>query len=310
MKQKLISTMIAAIAASSMASVAAADDATVYGKLNVSLNNVDYDGGDDEWKLSSNASRIGLKGSFDINEGLKAIYKMEYEVAVDDGNADDDEFKQRNIYGGFQGNFGTVIAGHHDTPTKLIQDKVDRFNDLENGDIKNIFAGENRESNIIMYSTPSMNGLSATIALMPGEDTGTNDGLADSTSIAITYKKDELYLALANDSEVNGTDVTRFVAEYTINDFNLGFMLQDAETIASSADHSGYLFSGDYKLNENIVLKAQYGSNEIEDQDVSQFAIGADYKLNSNAKFFAYISNIDYDGQDNKALGMGYEIKF
>ncbi len=311
MKQKFIPAAIAIITASSLSSIAIADGPSFYGKANVSLNNVDYDGGDDQWELNSNASRVGVKGSYQVSEGLTAIYKLEYEVAVDDG---EDVFKQRNIYGGFQGSFGTVIAGNHDTPTKIAQSNVDRFNDQENGDIKNVFKGETRASNIIMYSSPEVNGLSATVAIIPGEETGVNDGLADGTSIAITYKKDELYLALTNDSEVEGVDVTRFVASYVYEAFNFGFMLQEAEIISSGDEGSGYLFSGEYKLDDNIVLKAQFSNNDIDSGDKSQIAFGADYKLNSNAKFFAYLSAIDTDTttgtQDDTAFGAGYEIKF
>ena len=38
------------------------------------------------------------------------------------------------------------------------------------GDIKNVIQGENRAKNIIMYTTPKMNGLSATVAFVPNGD--------------------------------------------------------------------------------------------------------------------------------------------
>ena len=139
MKQKILS--LAIIAASLNATTVLAGDPKVYGKANLSLNLTD-DEGTDTTKLNSNASRFGIKGSFDASDSIKAIYKFEYETFIDDGDDgkedSNSEFKQRNIYAGFQGGFGTIIAGNHDTPTKLAQGKIDRFNDLVLGDIKNV----------------------------------------------------------------------------------------------------------------------------------------------------------------------------
>ncbi len=79
MKIKQLSTAIAAAIA--LSSSAYADDLTVYGKVNISLNKVDYDSSnEDKWDLTSNASRVGVKGSVEISENLKAIYKAEYQL--------------------------------------------------------------------------------------------------------------------------------------------------------------------------------------------------------------------------------------
>ncbi|MDG1773562.1 MAG: porin [Oceanicoccus sp.] len=319
MNYKLLPAAIAA--ASVMASSAYAGDITVYGKVNVSLNTVDYEtNGDDQWELSSNASRVGVKGSIAINDNLKAIYKAEYQISVD---GDDDEFSQRNIYGGFQGNWGTLLAGKHDTPTKMAQGKVDRFNDLDNGDIKNIFAGENRVNNIIMYKTPNMNGFSVTAAVIPGEGSDGDDGVADGTSIALSYKNETFSVALANDSDVGKdgerADITRLVAEIKVGDGKIGALIQDGESSDSNDDieQDGYLISGEYPVG-SYVFKAQYGTSDTEelgvDLEATQIALGVDYKLNKSSKLFGYYSNIEYDeagaAAEDDIVGIGYEIKF
>ncbi len=160
MKHTTLPWALSVMAACSPAALAQAP--TFYGKINASLQAIEEErlGAEtqDNWELRSNTSRLGIKGSLPISDSLKAIYKLEYEVFVDDGQdgSSGDEFKQRNIYGGLQGNFGTVIAGKHDTPAKLTQGKVDRFNHLYAADIKYIMAGEQRESNIVIYSSPKL----------------------------------------------------------------------------------------------------------------------------------------------------------
>jgi predicted porin len=232
MKKLLLSAAIASTMASTMGFAsygfaAGPIDGTLYGKVNVSLVNAD-DGSNDEWKLNSNASRLGVKGESEIAEGLSLIYKAEFEMFVDDGNKDSSKtrcadvldqdgaktgnevcitdsnkntFSQRNIMAGIKGSFGTVWVGKHDTPTKLAQSKIDLFNDLE-GDIKNTFEGENRVSNIVAYSSPEVNGFSSTVAMIPGEDAeNDNGGLADGVSYSVSYQQDDLYLALAGDQD-------------------------------------------------------------------------------------------------------------
>ena len=86
MNKLLLSAAVAtAMGFASQAYAAGPVDGTVYGKVNVSLVN-DDNGASDEWKLNSNASRLGVKGKSAINEGLTFVYKAEFEVYVDDGD--------------------------------------------------------------------------------------------------------------------------------------------------------------------------------------------------------------------------------
>ncbi|MFA7554418.1 MAG: porin [Spongiibacteraceae bacterium] len=331
--------LAAAITATTFSTVAAAADVTVYGKANVTLNQYDIEQlgatTQDNWKMESNASRLGVKGSIPVNDSLKVIYKMEYETYIDDGDKSGNTFSQRNIYGGLQGNFGTVIAGKNDTPTKLAQGKVDKFNDLPLADIKNVFVGENRASNIIMYTTPTMSGFSVTAAIMPGEDNGTgsddDDGLADYISAAVTYTQDNIYIALASDSDVSGNDVVRLVGEYSFSDFKIGLMYQNAEEADTAMgldddgdyeEQTGYLLSGAWSINSNWAVKAQYAFAENtridngDDDETTSMSVGADYKLNKQSKVFAYYSNVtteqsgSTDLYDGSTFAVGYELKF
>src|SRR5690606_5068147 len=243
MKRKLLPLLIAGASAVSASTVFAAGP-TVYGKINLTVHKNDFQsvaGGQavdniDNWSMESNASRLGVKGDFDISTQLKAIYKLEYEIATDDGvTGNGREFSARNIYGGLQGGWGTLIAGRNDTPLKLAQGDVDRFNDLPVADIQNIMVGENRADNMIMYSTPDFSGFGFTLGLVQGEDDGVtagqdNDSLTDSISAAATYTSKSLYLALAADSNVNkSTDALRLVAEYSFGPAKIGGIYQTAE---------------------------------------------------------------------------------
>ena len=138
----------------------------IYGKLNLSI---DYDGGNGastNSELISNASRVGMKGDFEINDKLTGIYQLEYQVDV--ANNSSSTFKTRNSFLGITGNFGTIRVGTYDTPLKRAGLKADLFNDLR-GDIKNITAGENRNSSFLGYESPELTkGLSLHLGVSKG----------------------------------------------------------------------------------------------------------------------------------------------
>ena len=293
----------------------------VYGKANLSL--VDQDSGNTSgWNLNSNASRLGIKGESKISEELAVVYQVEYEVCIDSGDCKGQTFKQRNTFLGLKGNFGMVSAGKHDTPTKLAAKKVDLFNDLE-GDIKNAFEGENRVSNVVAYTSPKMNGFSATLAMIPaeGEDVdqdGQDDtGLKDGLSYSINYTKDNLYLAIAGDQDIDEQDLVRMIAQYQIDGLKLGFLYQQNQDNLGAKDESGYFFSAAYSLNPDITLKAQYGEieDDIDGDKEQTLSLGADYKLSKNTKtFIFYTDNTDSEvglSEDAfTAFGIGMEHKF
>ncbi len=323
MKKVLLSAAVASTL--SLASYGFADgpiDGTIYGKVNVSVVNAD-NGSTDQWKLNSNASRLGVKGKTEIADGLYAVYKAEFEIAVDDGDTKGQTFNQRNIMAGIRGGFGTVWAGKHDSPTKLAQNKIDLFNDLE-GDIKNTFEGENRVSNIVAYTSPNINGFATTVAMIPGEgadvdgDGNDDTGLTDGVSYSVSYTKDNLYIAVAGDQDVDSQDLMRIVAQYKIDALKLGVMYQQNEDNLGTKDESGFFVSAAYKLDSKTTLKAQYGSieNDVNGDDEDTLSLGADYKLAKGTKLYVFYTDNDdafvdeSKEKDVTAYGLGMEHKF
>jgi predicted porin len=321
MKRKVLPLVISSIAAFSATQAMA--EATVYGKANVSFQHTETEEGSADavsaTELHSNASRIGIKGSEALSDSLKAVYKFEYETYIDDGEKSGNTFSQRNIYVGVQGDFGTIAGGMHDTPFKLAQGKVDQFNDLSLGDIKNVLSGETRAPNVVWYATPKMGNVSAVVALVPNEDENDNTSL----SAMANYKQDGLYAAIALDQKVPhknldgvASDAIRLVGQYTMGDFGVGAIYQTAEQTDGDLEESGLILSGFYNI-DKIKLKAQYGMSEQENatdttEETTQLVIGADYKLSKSTKAFAYYANVDLDKADESTntLGVGLEVKF
>ena len=323
MKKSLLALLIA-----SVIPAAAFADVVVYGKANVSVQNAD-EAEESKLELVSNASRIGVKGSEEINSGLKAIYQFEYQTEVDDGagGSSNQTFTQRNIYVGLQGSGGTIIGGHFDTPVKTAQEKVDLFNDLE-GDINYLVDGETRSKNIVQYTTPASWGAFAiNIAGVAAENNAADDGV----SASVTYTTPAFYVALAAEQDVSAQtmDILRLVGRYTVGPVQLGALFEQSSVSASVAgtavdlDSDAWLLSAKYNATDKFALKAQYGDVGMDvtagglvvDAGGDSLSLGADYLLSKNTTLFGYYTQetaeVDSDEVvDDNWIGVGIDLKF
>lgn len=280
---------------------------TLYGKANVSLQQAD-EAGDREIELQSNSSRIGLMGDNAIAEDVLVIYRFEYETSVDDGDKDGQTLTQRNIYLGIQTNYGTLMGGVYDSPLKTSASKVDLFNDME-GDIRNIFAGENRSKNVVQYVSPKSWGpITAKAAYVTKE----TDGI-DGWSTSLAYDQDGLYLAAAMDSNieenVTGQKTWRMVGSYTLGAVMLGGAWEKYEQ--QDDEGNGYFASAQWNITDKWVFKTQYGESDIKVEGRESFSIGGDYKFDKRTRTFVYYTrNQDDISRDDDYLGIGMELKF
>ncbi len=289
------------------------EEPTVYGKLWISVESQDTSSGT-EVDMVSNASRLGIKGSMDFGEGIEAIYQAEYEIDPVDGTADESKdrtFKQRNSFVGLKGSVGTIFLGKHDTATKKSQKKIDLFNDLA-GDIKNILQGENRMSDLVGYTTPKINGFSATFNAIKGTEGLGDDSIGDSTSTSISYDSENFYIALAFDSELKGYDTTRLTLQIPFNRSQLGIMFQDSKKLSTGVEEDGYVISFSQKVGDKGTLKFQQAESDMKLDSGKQFSFGYDYKLSSKAKAFFFFTDLSGDNtsKEKEITGIGFEYKF
>ena len=93
--------LAAAVATLSVNAVQAAP--TLYGKLNVSINQVDnknFDGKSDVTEVNSNSSRIGVKAK-KLTDKLSAVYLAEWAISTD-GSGSDTDLSARNRFIGLK----------------------------------------------------------------------------------------------------------------------------------------------------------------------------------------------------------------
>mgnify|MGYP005988917991 FL=1 len=289
-----------------------------YGKLNISLQATE-ESGESFNELKSNASRVGVKGKYHLDSGLTAIYKLEWQVNVDDDSKD--TLTARNQWVGIKGNFGEVTVGRSDTTLKVSQGKFDLFNDYE-GDLKNLFIGENRVTDSLTYKSPTFSNVQILASYILSEDKDKSDPY----SIGVQFgdgslKKTDFFISLAHDENMQGKSAiyqtTRLVGMYKFGDFRIGGILTESEITEgdfSGVSENGYAVNAAYKIGK-VLAKLQYQ----EFASAAAINVGADYKLGDNTKVFAWYTDregLDFNGDTIKKategnyFAIGMEQKF
>jgi predicted porin len=322
MNKKLIAAAIAAVVAAPAVSAA---NTTLYGKAHVDIRHSDL-GVQNNYSVNSNASRVGVKGSEDLGDGLKAIFGYEMGYNITDGaprrtpgQSATSQISARNAYVGLSGGFGTLLAGRHDTPAKVgfyatgndvIGDSIVDFN--------RIGFLEFRLDNAVAYISPNMSGFTFAGAIVPGESTtGGSNGLADAYSATLIYAGGGLKasvgyeVATANTVLGNGgtgRDMTiglrdhrmwQVGASYTFGDFFVGAEWEGDKNLGGgTAKRDVWGLVGKYTMGNNYIM-ANYGENKLKPAvppsvTTKRFGIGVGHKFSKRTQVYAA-----YDNQNN-----------
>lgn len=189
----------AALAFGAATAVLADTNVQIYGHLDLSIDdaNKGLDGRAGTaansklgWQpdISSNLSRVGLRGSRDLGDsnGLKAVFQIETQVDVSatpgpstvPDNTVKGAFASRNSFLGLAGGFGTIKAGKTDAPYKLSTGRMDPFSATV-GDYNSVMGntgGDNRAefdtrlSHAFWYESPKMGAFSFSALFAPGQN--------------------------------------------------------------------------------------------------------------------------------------------
>ena len=280
-------------------------DINFYGKINVSLEDVDSKDAN-ETDFQNNASRIGVKGSYDLSSSLKLSFQIEEEIDPTDLRADGDKvFKERNTFIAISGDFGKLYTGTHDTAFKQSQLKVDLFNDTR-ADIKYILRGENRMNSFVGYVSPDLiDGLNISINSI-SQSTGNGE------SSAFNYSKNDIKASFAIEQNIKGYDGKRFSVMLPLGEIDLGLIYQSSRKLSSGKSFSGHVVSMKRKISDKGSFYIQNAKSDMRVVSGKQNSIGYSHKINSSTKIFAHYSSLrKQESNDNITfISTGLEYKF
>ncbi|MEJ6767739.1 MAG: porin [Gammaproteobacteria bacterium] len=280
-------------------------DINFYGKINVSLEDADSKNAN-ETDFQNNASRIGVKGSYNFSPGIKLSFQIEEEIDPTDLRADGDKvFKERNTFIAISGSLGKLYTGTHDTAFKKSQLKIDLFNDTR-ADIKYILRGENRMNSFVGYVSPDLiDGLNVSINSI-SQSTGNGE------SSAFNYSKNDIKASFAIEQNIKGYDGKRFSVMLPLGEIDLGLIFQSSRKLSSGKSFSGHVVSMKRKISDKDSIYIQNAKSDMRVVSGKQNSIGYSHKINSSTKIFAHYSTLrQQDSNDNITfISTGLEYKF
>lgn len=293
-------TLLAAATIVGIAGMATAQaEVTLYGRAHLSLDYLDT-GPDGAMNVSSNSSRLGVKGSHELDYGLKGIFQIEQQINFD---TQGDQLASRDTFAGLQGGFGTVRVGKFDTPFKALRSRIDLFGD-QVGDARNITRGVNRTwderfANTVHYLSPSLGGVFGELAYSSnrsGSSTADNDD--DAFSAAAGYRKGAVYAAVAYERQNSVADdlsAVRAAASFDLGALRLSAFAQRADF---DADRTDNMYGGGVRYGiGNAGLKAQVYALDADATaaDALMLAVGVDFKLARNLTVYGNYAMMDND---------------
>ncbi|OGT18821.1 MAG: hypothetical protein A2V90_01745 [Gammaproteobacteria bacterium RBG_16_57_12] len=358
--KRIIALSIAAALAAPLGAQAAVE---VYGQARVSVGFISDDssatGADDSSiAVTSHNSRLGFKGAEDLGDGLKAVYQIEAQIDMDDDNTSSVSFTDtnttdtddgsgatttttttqdtgsglliatRNTFVGLAGGFGTVVAGHTDSPYKTSTGKLDIFADSY-ADYNAVISTTHdiRPDNIIIYTSPDMSGFTLGVGYIT--DTG-NDNLPDTSStiekdgfsLAAMYNNKDmgLYATLAYQSltDWTGTDnedatAMKLAVGYTLpTKTALGLIYENTEvdmTTGTKSDQDNIYFSVAHPIAEGTNVKLAIGQRgetaSGSNNGGDYLALGVSKKMTPNAELYALYAQVSNDASGSGGITAG-----
>jgi len=327
MKKSILAIAVASLAASS----AAIAEPTVYGNIHITLQQLD-EGNPDGPNLASNTSSIGVKGSEDLGNGLKAIYKAEFQLDATDGgfsngstSTNGNALTQRDVFAGLKGGWGTFKVGTFSSNYKQQGGKVDALyrtpaegrgfiatqSRLHGGRADN----RGRMTNAMSYTTPKMGGFSlvANTTFNDNTDETMGAGLRWSNKSILAYA-DWIDAVPGGDSvSTNATEsAMKIGGKFSAKSFFVGAQYEDAEDL--TGNNYMHLNAG-FLINANNIITATYGTAahvNNGDLDTTGMAIAYDHKLSKMTDVYAAYMDKSSDtvAREDSAWALGIRKKF
>jgi predicted porin len=205
MNKKLVAVAVAGLLAAPLAAQAQTANVTLYGRLNLDMEVIINAKNDNTapnnnnkqniYRVNSNSSRLGVRGSEALGGGLSAIFQIESAVGATNGGGLGSSLGTRETFAGLQGGWGTVKVGYFLGPYDDIAPIFGSVPTLITGILgtsalwsntgwtaNSQYGGafDDRLANSVRYDTPNIAGFTGSIQIGAGQTGGdaTNGGNA------------------------------------------------------------------------------------------------------------------------------------
>lgn len=300
MNKKFIALAVAAAVAPA---AFAADEVVLYGQVNVAavVDNTE----DSLFKIDGQSSRIGVKGTESLGNGMSAWFQIESKVAPDDATASG--FATREGWVGLKGDFGGVQLGRGKSAfTKATEEfdlwyQAQSFNAFDYGlqgyngqsatvpmvqDDGGFDANVYRTNNTVRY-TYTMEGMELAVDYAVGENKDKSKNTAETTHLSYSVKGklgDYWYIVGANQSRnMDGVALDNVAVDANGDPVKTSLVGKANNLIIGGGTEFGNLAVG-AAFTRHVYDAANYGSNKR-----NSYLVNAAYALEGNSLYAGVI---------------------
>lgn len=297
----------ALIAAGGLLMVASAyAEPVLFGQLRADYGFID-DGDDLRYRFNEYGSRLGFKGASFLNQQHELTYILEAESAI----ADEDEVfnEVRQAWAGVRSvGDGEFRVGRHLSPARVSVAPVDMFVN-QGADQRKILETDQLFDKSVVYLNRIDEFAYAVALSTDSANTHT------ATDFLINYNNENTYIAAAYLKGYDQQRISRLAATYLFPaGHKLGFAFEHLDDKGGD-DHKAYVVSAGYRLDEQKLLKLQYGLNRAAAGGEAEtlIGIGLDFDVSANAALqLQYSTNRHIDHADQRetsaTIGMIYDF--
>lgn len=291
------SLIIAAALASVGASAFAQSSVTLYGRINTSIERQRNTADDDNTVMASNISFIGVRGSEDLGNGLKAGFNLEHELNSNDGTqTDSSTFWNRASEVNLSSNsLGMVRLGNFISEAYYATaDSVSLHNHDAGSSADRLYINLARGDNKVAYRTPTLYGLTVEAAVNAAQSPATDRAY----DLAVNYNLGALHAGLGytNDS---GDWETSVSAKYTfgvpMGALTVGGYVQYVKLDPGLGNRKSARLSAMYAMG-NTELHANFGMagsfSNTSGTSAKQATVAVNQNLSKRTKVYAFATKL------------------
>jgi len=208
MNKKLLAIAVAGVLAAPLAQAQTAN-VVLYGRINIDSEVIINQKQDTStssnsikqniYRVSSNSSRFGMRGTESLGGGLNAIFQIEYAVSADNGGG---VTGSRETFAGLQGGWGTFKLGYFLSPYDDIQSIFGSAPTLQTGVLgsQSIWSNtgfignttqlgsfDDRVGNSVRYDSPVMGGFRGSVQIGGRDPAGDGGSLTEQRRHGVVY---------------------------------------------------------------------------------------------------------------------------
>jgi predicted porin len=264
-------------------------------------------------------SRFGFRGSENLANGLRAIFRLEAGLTPENGTTSaNNQLFNRHAFVGLAGGFGELTLGRQETMHRVMT--ANNYNDVSgdgelstgasNSGLQLMQQFGSRRDNVIRYTSPAISGVRVRVQQAMGHRI-----TASTNGVLLTYDQGPLRAALAYEyydgDGVTGLDrwnqVTTVGGQYNLGfaTVALGYQTTDrllannaANTLTSAATlpkHNAYNIGVIYPVSKELSLRLQYTESQTsvptvagaKDRTYGRTGISARYTLSPRTYLYA-----------------------